>query len=116
MHILVIDFTAEASPMQESLHQVLAAVHAHARRGGPGASVHAPLLAANLTEILSPAYPYSPVPQYRKTNLATGWCLPTSTSPPAQHFNPFTANPNCTACDIFPALSAWSIRSLTSLV
>ena len=40
----------------------------------PLQAVNAPLLAANLTEILSPAYPYSPVPQYRKTNLATGWC------------------------------------------
>jgi len=47
-------FTAETSPMQASLHQLLVAVHAHARRGGPAPTRHAPLLAAMLLLYMEP--------------------------------------------------------------
>jgi len=47
-------FTAQASPMQASLHQLLVAVHAYARRGGPAPTRHAPLLAAMLLLYMEP--------------------------------------------------------------
>eukprot|EP00964_Phaeocystis_antarctica_P010678 scaffold5884_cov38-Phaeocystis_antarctica.AAC.1 len=40
--------------MQASLHQLLVAVHAYARRGGPAPTRHAPLLAAMLLLYMEP--------------------------------------------------------------
>ena len=40
--------------MQASLHQLLVAVHAHARRGGPAPTRHVPLLAAMLLLYMEP--------------------------------------------------------------
>ena len=43
--------------MQASLHQLLVAVHAHARRGGPAPTRHVPLLAAMLLLYMDPQAP-----------------------------------------------------------
>ena len=68
--------------MQASLHQLLVAVHAHARRGGPAPTRHVPLLAAMLLLYMEPQAPtaphHSPPPQ------------PPTRAPRDPHTDPYT--------------------------
>ena len=61
--------------MQASLHQLLVAVHAHARRGGPAPTRHVPLLAAMLLLYMEPQAPtaphHSPPPEPHATHTLT---------------------------------------------
>ena len=64
--------------MQASLHQLLVAVHAHARRGGPAPTRHAPLLAAMLLLYMEPQ-----APPHTGQGLGLGLMEPLALPPPA---------------------------------